>query len=100
MEVPVTVSSVESVQQQILDEVSGSDEWEVNIPHPYDATAEDEFSVVNLYKNGANDGQVNVLVEGNGEFISFEYFDSGDTVVHFDTVDNLVSYLNEIIAER
>lgn len=99
METPVTVSKVESIQETIASSVNESGSWEVSLADPWDATSDDEFSVVNLYKNGGNDGEVNVLVNSAGEFAMFEYFASS-TVKGADTVDDLVSYLNDIIAEK
>lgn len=99
METPVTVEFVESVQEEIEESVDGTEEWEVSIADPYDATTEGEFSVVNLYKNGANDGQVNVLVMENGEFELYEYFDSS-TVKVADSIEDLVVYLNQVIENK
>lgn len=99
METPVTVEVVESVQEEIAESVNGDSEWEVSIADPYDATTKGEFSVVNLYKNGANDGEVNVLVMESGEFELYEYFDSS-TVKVADSVEDLVVYLNQVIANK
>lgn len=97
METPVTVQTVESVQETIQSNVVASNGWEVSIADPHDATDENEYSVVNLYKNGGNDGEVNVLIRcGDGVFVSYEYLGSS-TVEEIGAVDDLIEYLNSVM---
>lgn len=101
MDVPVTKSDVESVQEEITRAVDEQNGWELDLPNPNHATDPEEFSVLHLYKNGGNDGQVDVLVnENTGVFDAYIYeLPDHSSMYRYESVEGLIEGIEEFFAE-
>lgn len=95
----MTVSDVESVQNQIKAKIVEGHSWRVEYPDPNDATDPKEYSVVNLYKDNEYQDEVKILLrEEDGVFETHEYMDR-DITNEFRTVQSVIDYVNRLVTE-